>query len=377
MTGARTGGETVPSRLPSREFWAGKRVLLTGHTGFKGGWAALWLERLGARVSAFALPPETSPSLYRLAGVADACDGRYLDLRDATGVARAVEQAQPEIVIHMAAQALVRRSLRDPLETWASNVMGTANLLEAIRACESVRTALIVTTDKVYANTGEQRAMREDDPLGGKDPYSASKAACELLVRSHAQSYAQDGRRIATVRGGNVIGGGDFSEDRLGPDCVRAALAGKPVVLRHPEATRPWQHVLDCLCGYLLYAEHLSNNDDAPVALNIGPAPEPVLPVRDFAEAMLTALDAPCGVEVERIPGSVEAPFLALDPSLAHATLGWRDRLVGADAIAASARWYADWRSGADMAERTRAEIATYETDSASSAQPTILRETA
>lgn len=377
MTGAIPGGETAAARLPDPDFWAGKRVLLTGHTGFKGGWAALWLERLGARVSAFALPPDTAPSLYRLARVGESCDGRYLDLRDGEGVARAVAEAEPEIVLHMAAQALVRRSLRDPVETWASNVMGTAHLLEAIRGCDSVRTALIVTTDKVYANTGAQRAMREDDPLGGKDPYSASKAACELLVRSHAQSFAHEGRRIATVRGGNVIGGGDFSEDRLGPDCVRAALAGKPVVLRHPEATRPWQHVLDCLCGYLLYAEALATDADAPLALNIGPAPEPVLPVRDFAEAMLDALDAPCGVEVERVPGSVEAPFLALDPTLAHETLGWRDQLVGADAIAASARWYADWRAGADMAERTRAEIIAYENAGAASAAPTLFRESA
>lgn len=347
-------------RLPDPAFWSGKRVLLTGQTGFKGAWCALWLKALGAKVTAIALPPEGKLSLFELAGVARDCDSRFLDLRDADGIDALMKETRPDIVLHMAAQALVRRSVRDPVTTWQTNVDGTLNLLQALRGLDGLEAVLVVTSDKVYANDGEGRAFREDDPLGGKDPYSASKAACEILVRSMRETYFRD-IPLATVRGGNVIGGGDFSEDRLAPDCVRAIVSGAPVVLRQPAATRPWQHVLDCLCGYLIYAEDLVLKNDTPRAMNIGPESAHDLPVLTFAQALLAEMACPDLLRIEEEARSVEAPRLALDPSLAHRLLNWRDRLVGVEAIAATARWYNVWHSGQDMAAATRREIAAYQ----------------
>lgn len=348
---------------PDPGFWRGRRVLVTGHTGFKGAWLTLWLDRLGAKVTAVALPPDPGPNLHDLACIRESCDGLIQDLRDAAGVAARVAEARPQIVLHLAAQALVRRSLVDPAGTFATNVVGTMNLLNALRGTEGLEAILVVTSDKVYANDGSGRPMREDDRLGGHDPYSASKAACELAAHSFADSFlAGTGIRLATARGGNVIGGGDFAEDRIAPDCVRAALEGVPVVLRHPRATRPWQHVLDCLCGYLLFAEHLTGAPEAaPRALNFGPEPGDEIAVAEFAEAMLAALGARSGVEVREPERSVEAPRLALDSALARRALGWRDRLVGRQAIEASAAWYRRWRQGEDMRAATLAEIDCYQ----------------
>lgn len=346
--------------VPSRSFWNGKRVLLTGQTGFKGAWCALWLAELGAKVTALALPPEPGPSLYREAGVDRACDSRFVDLRDARALDEVLESCRPQVVLHMAAQALVRRSIRDPETTWQTNVMGTLNLLNALRGRQGLEAILVVTSDKVYANDGRGRAFSESDPLGGKDPYSASKAACDILVHSMAQSYFP-GVPVATVRGGNVIGGGDFSEDRLAPDCVRAIVANAPVVLRQPKSTRPWQHVLDCLCGYLLYAEALAQRPDAPGAINIGPESAHDLPVLAFAEQLLAEMGRPDLLSIQEETHTVEAAKLALDPSLARETLGWRDRLVGLAAIRATARWYQAWHAGEDVARQTRQEITAYQ----------------
>jgi CDP-glucose 4,6-dehydratase len=348
---------------PDAAFWRGRRVLLTGHTGFKGAWLALWLERLGAEVSAFALPPEAGPNLFHLAKVAESCDSRIQDLQDSDGVARQVRQARPQIVLHLAAQALVRRSLAMPVETFAINVLGTINLLQALRELEGIEAVLVVTSDKVYANDGSGRAICEADPLGGDDPYSASKAACELAVNSMRRSFlSARGVPVATARAGNVIGGGDFAEDRVVPDCVRAAIAGRPVVLRHPRSTRPWQHVLDCLCGYLLYAERLASAPAVvPQALNFGPASEPAVPVVELASAIMEAMDSTAGIEVREPGHSVEAPLLSLDSTLARRTLGWRDRLSGPAAIEATAMWYRRWQAGEDMRAATVAEIDRYQ----------------
>lgn len=348
---------------PDAEFWRKRRVLLTGQTGFKGAWLALWLARLGAEVSAFALPPEPGPTLFHLADVAESCDSRIQDLRDAAGVARLVRQARPQIVLHLAAQALVRRSLAMPMETFATNVLGTINLLHALGETEGLEAVLVVTSDKVYANDGSGRAIREADPLGGDDPYSASKAACELAVNSMRRSFlSARGVPVATARAGNVIGGGDFAEDRLVPDCVRAAMAGRAVVLRHPQSTRPWQHVLDCLCGYLLYAERLASAPaTVPQALNFGPASGDAIPVIELAGAILQAMGATSGIEVREPEHSVEAPLLSLDSSLARSTLGWRDRLSGPPAIETTAAWYRRWQSGDDMRAATLAEIDRYQ----------------
>jgi len=241
------------------DFWRGRRVLLTGQTGFKGAWASVMLADLGADVTAFALEPQTDPNLWQSVGRDVAIESIHADLRDASDVARICSAAEPEIVLHMAAQAQVRESYRDPVGTFASNILGTVNLLQALRASVKLRAVLVVTSDKVYANPEAGTAFAENAPLGGSDPYSASKGATEIAVRSYAESFfSPAGVPLATARGGNVIGGGDFSSDRLVPDLYRAARNGVAVELRYPAATRPWQHVLDCLAGYFTYAEYLA-----------------------------------------------------------------------------------------------------------------------
>ena len=349
---------------PNPDFWSGKRVLLTGQTGFKGAWAALWLTRMGAEVTGLGLSPE-GRSLHALAGVDQVATSHIADLRDADAMARIVAEARPDLILHMAAQALVRRSIRDPYETWSTNVIGTGLLLDAVRAHAPGAPTLVITSDKVYRNDNKGIAFAEDAPLGGKDPYSASKAACEILVASHRTSYfAPAGQVLATVRGGNVIGGGDFSEDRLIPDIVRAVEAGQEVSLRHPEATRPWQHVLDCLSGYLVYAEALATRE-VPLAMNIGPDPEKgETSVGEAAGVMMDLLQGP-GLRHDPVPGSIEALTLGLDPGLAAETLDWQPRLQGRPALDWTADWYAAWKGGADPRTLTLEQIARFEAEMA------------
>ena len=347
----------VSSSLPDPRFWAGRRVLLTGHTGFKGSWAALWLHRLGARVTGLALPP-TEPSLHGLAGVADIMDSRMADIRDPAAITALLREARPEIVLHMAAQPLVRRSFADPVESFAVNVLGTVNLLQALRETPP-RAVLVVTTDKVYAPPPAPRAHPETDPLGGADPYAASKAACEIATASMARNFLEPaGTHVATARAGNVIGGGDFAPDRLIPDIIRAT---QPPAIRHPNATRPWQHVLDCLCGYLLYAEALAQGRAVPPALNFGPAETRPATVGAIAAAMLAAMDRPPNWIGTETTDARETHALALDSSLARKTLNWRDRLGGPAMIETTAAWYRAWMQGADMHDFTRHQIAAYE----------------
>jgi len=341
------------ARVPSSKFWTGKRVLITGHSGFKGGWLVHWLSVLGADLTGISLPPDSDPSLFDLTDVAANCDSRFADLRDAANLGKAVAGQTYDIVIHMAAQALVRGSIADPVDTFATNVQGTVNLLEALRRNLPAAT-LVITTDKVYRNDGLGRPFGEDDPLGGHDPYSASKAACEIAVQSYRSTYFQAaGARLATARGGNVIGGGDFAEDRIVPDCVRASLSGNELTLRHPEATRPWQHVLDCLNGYILYAEDLHGRADCPTALNIGPDMDRPVSVGDVATAMQSALGVTQGWVHQPVAGSVEAQLLALDPSRAKQALAWENLLDSQQAINMTAHWYRDWQSGGSMRETT------------------------
>ncbi|WP_293905303.1 CDP-glucose 4,6-dehydratase [Phenylobacterium sp.] len=341
-------------------FWAGKRILLTGHTGFKGAWAAIWLTRMGAQVTGLALAPDTQPNLFTLAGVGERLESHLADLRRPDDVAAALAGQAFDLVLHMAAQPIVRTAIEDPVATFETNVMGTAHLLQALRAQRGLQGVLVITSDKVYTNAETGRAFAEGDNLGGKDPYSASKAATEIVVQSFAKSYFQS-VPVATARGGNVIGGGDFSRDRLVADLVRAARAGAPVVLRHPEATRPWQHVLDCLAGYFAHLEALATVPGTPRTLNFGPKP-------GGAQVSVGAL-ATLGVEAlggqpwrhEPDPTSLEAQTLAIDASLALRALGFESRLAAPQAVALTMDWYRRQAAGEDALALCLEEIEGYE----------------
>jgi CDP-glucose 4,6-dehydratase len=343
-------------------FWAGKRVLLTGHTGFKGSWAAIWLSRLGAEVTGLALPPDQAPSLFELAEVDRLVESRFADLRDPATIEAVLEGRAFDLVLHMAAQPIVRTSVADPIGTFATNVMGTAHLLQALRTQPALRAGLVITSDKVYANNDAGRAFVESDNLGGKDPYSASKAATEIVVQSFARSYFPT-VAVGTARGGNVIGGGDFSRDRLVADIVRAVRAGEAVTLRHPEATRPWQHVLDCLAGYFAHLEALATRPDTPRALNFGPRP-------GGAEVSVGEL-ASLGVEAlggqpwrhEPDPTSLEAKTLAIDATLARTALGFESRLDAPEAVRLTMDWYARQAAGEEALALCAEQIEAYEGD--------------
>ena len=330
-------------------FWAGKRVFLTGHTGFKGAWMTLLLREMGAHVHGFALAPATKPALFDILAPWPGLTSTIGDIRDAEAVAAAVAEANPDIAIHMAAQPFVRLSYREPVPTFAANVMGTVHVLEALRAAPNVRTILAITTDKVYRNHDGSAAFSELDALGGHDPYSASKAACEIAIESYAKSFfTPRGISLASARAGNVIGGGDFSPDRIIPDIFTSFSTGQPLVLRYPFATRPWQHVLDCLNGYLLYIEALAGGADVPLALNFGPGGAP-MPVVDVVALMQKALGSQQGWVQDPGPHPKEAATLALDTRAARTTLNWHDRLDTASAIAQTAAWYGALKDGADM----------------------------
>lgn len=347
---------------PDADFWRGREVLLTGHTGFKGGWAAIWLHRMGAKVTGLSLAPDQTPSLYDLARVGELTDSRIVDLRDRAAVAEVVGSKPFDMVLHLAAQPIVRTSIEDPIGTFASNVMGTAHLLDALRA-KTPQAVLCITSDKVYANHETGKAFVEADALGGKDPYSASKAASEIAVHSFARSYFDKaGVPVATARGGNVIGGGDFSRDRLVSDIVRAVRAGQVLTLRHPESTRPWQHVLDCVAGYLVYAEALAKDPATPRAINFGPRPGGAeIGVGVLATEALKALGATQGWKHEPDPHSIEAKALAIDTTLAQQRLGFSSRLDGPEAVRLTMDWYRDQNAGADARVLTLDQIAAFE----------------
>jgi CDP-glucose 4,6-dehydratase len=317
---------------------------------------------MGARVFGLALPPDTEPALYTMLQPMNGLLSRLSDIRDRAAVAAAVLEAQPQIVIHMAAQSLVRRSYRQPLDTIATNVMGTACLLDSLRDVDGLEAVLVVTTDKIYRNNGHAQTFSEDDPLGGADPYSASKAATEIVVASMGASFfAEKGVAVATARAGNVIGGGDWAEDRLIPDLWRAVRAGEALRLRNPKAPRPWQHVLEPLSGYLLYAQHLAEGVKVPASLNFGPRPDDVLTVAEVADAMLAAFNCPrrwFQVEEEQ---PKEAEFLSIDSALARASIGWQPRLRSAQALQWTAEWYRALGIGAEPRTVALDQIARYE----------------
>lgn len=343
------------------EFWRGRRVLVTGHTGFKGTWLLLLLHRLDAITAGYALAAETEPSLFELCAPWKGRAGTIADIRDLRSLRKAFADFDPEISIHMAAQSLVRRSYADPIGTFETNVDGTLNFLSALSSAPSCRVALIVTSDKVYANDGRGRRFSEDDRLGGGDPYSASKACAEIATASFAASFP--GRaKIATARAGNVIGGGDWTEDRLVPDLVRAIVSGRQAELRYPQAVRPWQFVLDTLRGYLMFIERLWHEADAmPQALNFGPLDETPVTVRElaerFGESMGEGRDTWRPAAGQHPP---EAPILRLDPSRANSLLSWRPILGSEDVIDWTARWYSGWRAGKSARALAESQLADF-----------------
>ncbi len=348
------------------EFWHGKRVLLTGHTGFKGGWLAIWLQKWGAEVSGLALEPATTPSLFKLARVGEGMESHICDLRDLSGVQARVAEFKPEIVLHLAAQPLVREGYRDPLGTYASNVMGTLHLLESVRQVGGVRSVVVVTTDKVYANNEWAWPYRENEPLGGHDPYSSSKACCELVAQSFAASYfpvsryAEHGLALATARAGNVLGGGDFSADRLVPDVLAAWSRGEPVTLRYPQAVRPWQHALEPLAGYLQLAQGLYEQGTAVAgAWNFGPAESDTCNVGEVVARLAAQWPEAPGLKVEASELH-EAGLLRLDSSRARQLLGWQPRWALDDCLSRTLDWHLAWQRGEDMRHFTQAQLTAY-----------------
>lgn len=343
--GAVSSGRGGFAMTESLHGWfAGRRVLLTGHTGFKGAWLAAWLREAGAHVTGFALAPDAGLSLYRDADIARDIDSHYGDVRDAGAVARVVRNSRPEIVLHLAAQSLVRRSYREPAETFDTNVMGLVHLFEAVRATDSVQAMVIVTSDKCYENREIVHRYREDEAMGGYDPYSASKGCAELVTSAYRRSFlASADVRVASARAGNVVGGGDWSTDRLVPDLMRGAHEGKVVALRHPEAVRPWQHVLEPLRGYLTLARALVERTDVSEGWNFGPVARDTVAVEEVVRLLAahwprvrTTIDRPADAPHE-------AGLLSLDADKAAQRLGWEPVLGLDECMEWTANWYREF----------------------------------
>jgi CDP-glucose 4,6-dehydratase len=349
-------------------FWRDKKVLVTGHTGFKGSWLSLWLQSMEAEVTGYSLSVPTEPSFFELARVAEGMESITGDVRDLEQLHQVIADRRPEIIIHMAAQSLVRRSYVDPVETYATNVMGTVNLLEAIRRTDSVKAALVVTSDKCYENREWVWGYRENDPMGGYDPYSSSKGCAELVTTAFQRSYfnpaemARHGVGLASARAGNVIGGGDWAEDRLIPDFIRSMLEGRPVAIRNPHAIRPWQHVLDPLSGYMLLAEKLYE-DGARYAesWNFGPRDEDARPVSWIVERMVSLWGDGASSTFDRGENPHEAHHLKLDCSKARGALGWRPQWNIEKALEATVVWYKAYRSEKSLRSLSLEQIESYQ----------------
>ena len=346
------------------DFWRGRRVFVTGHTGFKGGWLTLWLRQMGADLTGFALDPPTDPNLFEAARVGSGIRSIIGDIRDYTTFSAALREAEPEIVFHLAAQPLVLYSYQDPIGTYAANVMGTVNLLTALREIRTCRSALIITTDKCYENREWEHPYRETDALGGYDPYSSSKACAELAVQAFRRSFFASGKNgmcIGTARAGNVIGGGDWAKDRLMVDAVLALAAGEQILVRNPAAERPWQHVLEPLFGYLKWAE-MSFGGDPQLSSewNFGPPPDAILPVSSLITRVCTLWGEGASWRAAPISQPHEAGVLRLDPSKAERGLGWRGRLSIDQALDWSIAWYKAFYRGRDMREISVSQIDAY-----------------
>jgi CDP-glucose 4,6-dehydratase len=353
--------------LVNSGFWSGKSVLITGHTGFKGAWLAIWLDRLGARLHGYALPPPAGPSLFSAANIEQCVETTYGDVRDLERFRDAIGRAQPEVIFHLAAQSLVRASYEDPVGTYATNVMGAVNLLEVVRSCKSVRAVLIVTSDKCYENREWLWGYREDEPLGGHDPYSSSKACAELVAAAYRRSffsplqYPQHRVAIATARAGNVIGGGDWAEDRLVPDFMRAVLAGQELLIRSPHAVRPWQHVLEPSIGYITLAEQLAlAGPTVAEGWNFGPHDHDAKPVSWLVEHLVKLWGEGARWRVDDNVHPHEAHCLKLDISKAQARLHWSPRWSLHEALVRVVEWYRAQRDGEDVRRVCLTQIEAY-----------------
>ncbi|MCK9636648.1 CDP-glucose 4,6-dehydratase [Methylobacter sp. Wu8] len=356
--------------MVSPSFWANRVVLLTGHTGFKGSWLSLWLQAMGARVIGYALAAPTHPSLFDAANVAEGMVSIESDIRDFAALSAVFEEYQPEIVIHLAAQSLVRYSYANPIETYSTNVMGTVHLLEAARLTSSVRAIVNITSDKCYENREWVWGYRENEPMGGYDPYSNSKGCAELVASAYRSSYFNPGNftdhrvALASARAGNVIGGGDWAEDRLIPDIMRAITQGKPVNIRNPHAIRPWQHVLEPLSGYLLLAQKLYQEGAAYAeGWNFGPADEDAKPVQWIVDSLTKSWGDGASWLLDQGDHPHEAHYLKLDCSKAKAQLDWHPRWRLEHALAAIVEWHRAYRDGQDMHELTLRQIRAYDND--------------
>ncbi len=353
-----------------RDFWAGKKVFVTGHTGFKGSWLCLWLQHLGSEVTGYALASPTNPSLFEVAHVTLGMNSLYGDIRDGDALTHAMRTAKPEIVIHMAAQSLVRYSYAEPVDTYSTNVMGTVNLLEAVRKTDSVRVIVNVTSDKCYENREWIWGYRENEAMGGYDPYSSSKGCAELVASAYRssyfnpQDYAKHGVALASARAGNVIGGGDWAQDRLIPDIMRAIVQGKPVNIRNPYAIRPWQHVLEPLSGYLILAQKLYEEGIVYAeGWNFGPDDEDTKPVQWIVEKLTQAWGEGASWMLDGGEHPHEAHYLRLDCSKAKARLNWQSRWRLDETLRKIVEWHKALGENQNMHEITWAQISQYQTD--------------
>jgi CDP-glucose 4,6-dehydratase len=349
------------------EFWRTKKVFLTGHTGFKGSWLSLWLQNLGAEVIGYSLPPPTQPNLYDLASVEKGMKSIRGDVLDLEHLCRSVREHRPEVVFHLAAQSLVRRSYEDPTGTYATNVLGTAHILDAVRAAPSVKSIVIVTSDKCYENCGDQRAYRESDRLGGADPYSSSKAAAEIVTSAFRKSFfisakGETGTGVASARAGNVIGGGDWAADRLIPDVMRAVLEGKDLLIRHPQAIRPWQHVLEPVSGYMTLAENLWQDPERfSESWNFGPNESETLSVSRLLECLRKLWGPGLSWQFDNGTYPHEAQYLSLDCTKSKVELGWEPRWNLNSALEATVQWYKAHQSHEDVRLLTQEQIRSYQ----------------
>ncbi len=345
-------------------FWKGKRVFLTGHTGFKGSWLSLWLQSMGATVKGYSLPPQTNPNLFDIASVAQYMESQFGDIRDLDELSASMQTFEPEILIHMAAQPLVRLSYKDPVDTYTTNVIGTVNVLEAARKCLHLKAIVSVTTDKCYENREWEWGYRENEPMGGHDPYSSSKGCAELVTAAYRASFfnTPNSASLASARAGNVIGGGDWAEDRLIPDILRAFELNEPVVVRNPLSTRPWQHVLEPLSGYLVLAQHLYNDGAAfAQAWNFGPRDEDCKPVSWILEKMVDKWGEGASWKLDQNNNPHEARFLKLDCSKAALKLNWSPKWNLEHTLDTIINWQQNWISGENVKQQCLLEIANYQ----------------